>query len=448
MQYARNIAHGEGYSFNANEPSYGVTSLLWPILITPAYLAGFDGYWFAKLLDLIFFFLSIVIFYKLAGVVSLPVKESTSGNDSIQNVSTAIFALNIWLVRWAFTGMETSLAVFMVLLVFYFVSKEKYPLASLIMGVFYLIRPEGIVLFGVYVIYLLYRRISYKTILMSILLFLIITLPFIIYAKSAFGTVVPNTALGKTTFNFGLNIYLPELKRIFQTLLFSDALVILLSLVVIIYLIRMRKIKNYAFMIMWIIGLIALYVVTDSDIISRYLLIIIPFFTLIGLQSLRLFPSRQMVLLCILFFVILIQTQFIFYRTVKPAADNFTEGTNMCLISIGKWFYSNTPLGSKILVNDVGAIGYYSNRYIYDAAALINRDLDLNRNIMHAPLEERQNTINLLKFVKADYVVQRDTALNNTSGNSKLEFLFYKEFPGLGISDQGVKYYKVYKVNY
>jgi len=447
MQYARNIAHGNGYSFNAGEPSYGVTSLFWPILMAPAYLAGMEGYWFAKILDLILFIMSIIIFYKLTGLMNINADQGGMlNNRNIQNISTAVFSLNIWFVRWAFTGMETSLAVFMVLLIFFFVYKEKYISASISLGIFYLIRPEGIVLFLVYFIFLIYKRVSVKVILYSCILFLVITVPFIVYAKIVFNTFVPNTAIGKTTFNFGLDIYLPELKRIFLTIFVSDAIGILLSILVIIYVFRTKKIKDYLFMILWIIGLICLYVVTDSDIISRYLLIIIPFFTIIGFQALKIYPARLMILSSILFIIILIQTQFIFYRSVKPATDNFTQGTNECLIAIGKWIDSSTPKESRVLVNDVGAIGYYSNRYIIDAAALINRDLELNRKIMHAPLEERQNTANLLKIASADYVILRDTVVDPIKINEKLEFKFYREFPGLGISDQKVKYYSVYRV--
>jgi hypothetical protein len=68
---------------------------------------------------------------------------------------------------------------------------------------------------------------------------------------------------------------------------------------------------------------------------------------------------------------------------------------------------------------------------------------------MATPLEKRKEPYNLLKFVSADYVIERDSTRGNNEliiGNKKLEMVFYKVFPGLGISDESPKYYKVYKV--
>jgi hypothetical protein len=102
-----------------------------------------------------------------------------------------------------------------------------------------------------------------------------------------------------------------------------------------------------------------------------------------------------------------------------------------------------------VLVNDVGAIGYYSGRYIIDAAALINRDLQLNKEIMETPVEKRMFTHNLLGFIQADYLIERDTAeADRLTGfnNLKLDLQISKKFPSLGISDNTPRFYKVYKI--
>ncbi|MBN8583670.1 MAG: hypothetical protein J0M37_01140 [Ignavibacteria bacterium] len=123
---------------------------------------------------------------------------------------------------------------------------------------------------------------------------------------------------------------------------------------------------------------------------------------------------------------------------------------NECLIPEGKWLKENTPAGSRILVNDVGAIGYYSERYIIDAAALINRDLELNNKIMSTPLEDRLVTHRLLNFIQADYVIDRDSNdifIPLEFDKYSLQPEFMKKFPSLGISDTSPRYFKIYKVN-
>lgn len=450
LQYARNLAGGDGFSFNAGEPSYGITSPLWALLLSVPYLLGFDGYWFSRIIDLFFALFSVVMFYKLSGIaISKLTGYEQDNKASLQQLSTGIFILNVWFLRWAFTGLETSLAVFIILSLTYAVFKDRDYLTSTLAGFLFLIRPESFIFFIFFVLYLLLFKKSWKKSLICILIFAVLIIPWIIYARVAFGTIVPNTALGKSTFTFSFSVITEQLKRIAGTVVFSDAVELILSALSIIYLVRKKRINEYLLIVFWILGLITLYIVTDADIISRYLLIMLPFFTLLGVQVLCVFPSKQKIIAVTFFIAALFQSQVLYYTYVQPHVTNFSQGLNSCLIPIGKWTNENTPQNSIVLVNDVGAIGYYSGRYIIDAAALINMDLDLNKKIMATPVDERANTANLLKFVKADYLVQRDAfpeVKMFEPSLHKLEFIYSLEFPGLGISDPSPRFYKVYRV--
>jgi arabinofuranosyltransferase len=448
MQYARNIANGDGFSFNPGEPSYGVTSPLWVLIISISYLVGLDGFWFARITDLIFALCSVFCFYKLSSFLF-------RRDQFLTLLSTSIFILNVWFIRWSFTGMETNLAVCCVLLVFYFYYKDSYNLVFFTLGVLYLVRPEGLVLFLVIFFTLIFEKhkflkLEYQTFLGYVIIFLIVISPFLAYSKITFGTIISNTTIGKATFNLSFSTVLAQIIGIIKTLAPSSAIEIILSLIFIIYSIRKKTIWIYTALWLWPPALVFLYIIADSDIISRYLLIIIPVFTLLAIKSIEASSSKQFLLGTILFLIIVIQSQFVFYKYVKPHTDSFTAGVYECMIPIGKWFSEHTPPDSRILVNDVGAIGYYSDRYIIDAAALINRDLELNKKIMQTPLEERKTVSNLLEFVDADYLVERDSipyGIQTQNGNHKLEFLFYKTFPGLGISDNSPRYYKVFRVH-
>ena len=450
MQYARNISGGEGFSFNAGESSYGVTSPLWVIILTIPYIFGFDGFWFSKILDLVCAICSVLIFYRLAKLLF-----SKDSSNFFPIFASSLFILNIWFIRWSFTGMETNFAVLCVLLIFYLYYKKNYSLCFFLLGLFFLVRPEGIFLFLLILISLFVEKRKslkqdYKSILLYLILFLIPVLPFLIYAKLAFGTFVANTALGKSTLTLSPGIINVQIIEIVKTLAPSSGIEIILGIVFGVYLIKKKQFLNYAALILWPVVLILVYILTDADIISRYFMIIIPVFTFLAVKSIELLSKRQNLGAVILYSAILIISQISFYKFVKPHTDNFSEGVEKCLIPIGKWFNEKTPSDTKILINDVGAIGYYSNRYIIDAAALINSDLNMNQKIMATPLEKRMNPYNLLEFVYADYVVERDTTLENKTiiaGNKKLEQVLYKLFPGLGISDDKPKYYKVYKIS-
>lgn len=453
LQYAKNIASGNGFSFNSGEQSYGVTSPLWVLLMTIPYFTGINGFWFAKILDLLAALLAMVVFFRLT-------KFFFPENTLLRHTATGIFIINAWFVRWAFTGMETSLAVLLVLYIFYLYYSQKYSLMFFICGLMYLTRPESIVLIIILFALVMYHQIKIKK--FSILkllkytgLVLITVLPFLIFAKLNFGTFLPNTALGKSTLTLNITVIINQLKEITKTLAGSSIPEMMLSLWFLIIAIRKKDFyakhpsDNTIPLVLWILGLSILYVVTDADIISRYLLIISPFIILIGLKAIELIKYKQIVVTIAVYLICVFYSQFIFYKFVKPSTNDFTIGVNECLIPIGKWLHDNTPGDSKILVNDVGVIGYFSERYIIDAAALINRDIELNKQIMNTQLDDRQITHRLLKFIKADYVIDRDSSEHFAPvkfDNYKLKPEFMRKFPSLGISDNTPRYFKVYKV--
>lgn len=447
LQYAKNISNGSGFSFNPSEPSYGVTSPFWVLLLSAGFLTCINGLWFAKILDLLSAIAAVIIFYKLT-------KFFFEENLLIRTISTAVFILNVWFIRWAFTGMETSFAVMLVIWVFYLFYKNKFALMFFLCGILYLVRPETFVLTVILFLIIIYnqyaeKKVGFIAILKYIVLVLITVLPFLIYAKINFGTILPNTASGKSTLTFSSSVFFSQVKEIAKTLAGSSIIEICLSALFIFKAAKYKQFYNTFPLVIWIFSLCLLYIFTDADIISRYLLIISPFFIIIGFKAIELINKKQNFIAVLILIFSIFFSQIIFHNFVKPSTYDFTEGMNNCLIPIGEWLNKNTPAESRILVNDVGAIGYYSNRYIIDAAALINRDTDLNKKIMNAPLEERMRTHKLLKFINADYVIDRDSSSEFsviTYENFKLEPEFMKKFPSLGISDRTPRYFKVYKI--
>ncbi len=396
MQYARNIAGGHGFSFNPGEPSYGVTSPFWVIILSIPYFPGIDAFWFSKILDIICAAFSILIFFRLAKLIF-----NDKGDTFYPLLAVSLFTLNIWFIRWSFTGMETNLAVLMMLLVLYFYFKKNYALSFFLCGLFFLIRPEGFILFLVIFVCVLVEKnkTEFKNIIMYIILFALSIIPFLIYSKITFGTFLANTTLGKSTLTFNISTITAQVLEITKTLAPSSGIEILLALIFIVMAWKNRMLRQFMPLILWPAGLLLLYVVTDADIISRYFMIIIPVFTIMAVKLIEMLNVKYKFSAgVVLFIVILVISQFTFYKFVKPHTGNFSNGIENCLIPVGKWFNDNTPENSRILVNDVGAIGYYSNRYIIDAAALVNRDLELNKEIMSTSLEERMHPYNLLKI--------------------------------------------------
>ena len=244
-------------------------------------------------------------------------------------------------------------------------------------------------------------------------------------------------------------VIIAQITEITKTLAGSSLIEMILTIIFIFFAVYKRDLKNTFALLLWIVSLVVLYTITDADIISRYLLIVSPFLIIIGLLSLEYLKKPKIVAAIAVFLAVLILSQFIFYRFVKPSTDDFTYGVNNCFIPIGKWLNENTDKKSKILVNDIGAIGYFADRYIIDAAALINSDLELNKRIMSTPLDDRLKTHMLLDFIEADYVIDRDsleTELAEQTDKYVLQLKYIRKFPSLGIGDTSPRYYKIYKV--
>ena len=107
LQYARNLATGQGLVFNAGERVYGCTSPLWVALIAIGMGLHLDGLFTAKALGLIATLISLPLFLELM--------RRTLRTPALRAAATVAWASNAWMVRWSMSGMETPLAVALVL---------------------------------------------------------------------------------------------------------------------------------------------------------------------------------------------------------------------------------------------------------------------------------------------------------------------------------------------
>src|SRR5258708_25059562 len=101
LRFAKNLVQGNGISFNPGVPSYGFTSPLWLFIISLGGAMGVDVYMAAKAIDLVFASLALIVFYLLSFEL---IRDA-----AVSVCATVAFSVNAWLMRWAGTGMETSL---------------------------------------------------------------------------------------------------------------------------------------------------------------------------------------------------------------------------------------------------------------------------------------------------------------------------------------------------
>ena len=111
LVFARSIAAGQGFAFNPQEPTYGASSPLWVGLLAAVSLITHDFYWTARILSLVFSVLAVISVFLFAYRVT--------SWDWLSVCVAFVFAIDPHFLKFTFSGMETSLAISLVMLGLY-----------------------------------------------------------------------------------------------------------------------------------------------------------------------------------------------------------------------------------------------------------------------------------------------------------------------------------------
>jgi hypothetical protein len=142
--FAKNLATGQGFTFNSGQPVLGTTSILWVFVLSSSYLMTHHVVFISKFWGVIFFLLTIPLTYKICLFYTEQKKIAFLG--------TLTFALAPPMIFGALSGMEISLATFLLCLTLLFHLKErrknqKIFLAPIFGALCFMARPELILLY-------------------------------------------------------------------------------------------------------------------------------------------------------------------------------------------------------------------------------------------------------------------------------------------------------------
>ena len=393
LQFARNLLRGGGIAFNAGHPTYGVTGPLWMFIIASGGLFGADLAMTAKIVDLVFACAAVFVFSFLAFEV---IRDRV-----VALAATAAFALDAWFLRWAGSGMETSLAVLLVLTAVGFCLRNDYSLASVMAGLLSLVRPEAVLLLvlitGDVFLNTADRARALTLSAAVVLTYCVVVVPWLVYSALTFGSIVPNTALAKAGFSVSASNAASTLFDIGRTVCATEgvALVALLAAGGLMLLrrkawsaetehpdeYRVYLLRQGLVGLGWVLVLVLLYGLIGVTVISWYVLLVTPFIILYAFFFLdRVMVHRRAFTLryaaaFVLVLGIMAQNHVLYHRVVSPGIDEFSRGMEDCFIPIGKWFHENTSPGTVIFASDIGALGYFSDREVRDGAGLVSPEM-------------------------------------------------------------------------
>lgn len=203
--FAKNLATGQGFSFNPGEPVLGTTSILWVFLLAGSYFLTHNVILISKFWGVIFFLSSVLLTYRICLFYT--------GKKEIAFFAVLTFALCPPLVFGALSGMEISLATLLLCLTLYFhfreMGKNQTMFFAPVFGALcFFARPELISLYPLLLIHDYVNRdyekdqrrchVAKSTIFRKGLAFVIFLSPGFIFSYVITGSLLPNTFAAKT----------------------------------------------------------------------------------------------------------------------------------------------------------------------------------------------------------------------------------------------------------
>jgi hypothetical protein len=434
-QFARNLALGEGFSYNPGVPVSGSTAPLWTLVASVGYLITGDPVLSGKVIGVLLLALIVPLTYALIRTLSGNAREALFGAIMVGTLPRLLWA--------SLSGMEVTLAVSLslagVLMHVLHSSRGggRQYLSTLLFGLATLARPECSVLFAASMIdraltatLIRWRELAAKDwlvpLLVHVALFLAVVSPFLLFSR-VFGIgFLPNTAYAKALlWNKGLLAAIAtgsraELLRSFTTnpfdyfmsflhealsnnpVLFLFAGLGLLRLVFELPYAEASRHKSFIVPLSIVMFPLAIGIVVPFGTAGyqegRYIAPVAPLMLVVGTVGIhgaarygaRVFsrakslgrPATVVLERSLLWLLILlaVSSQFrdIWYRSqvYGRAVSNIEE----MQVSIGKWIDRNLPEDAVLAVNDIGAIAYFSRREVLDTVGLISPEvLDYRR---------------------------------------------------------------------
>jgi len=473
FQFVKHLALGGGLSFNAGEPTYGMTSPLWTLLLAglarllhvpvaaPADAVSMPPIaWLAKACGALFHLLAIALLVRTG--------RRLGWSRGLSFALGALLAAHAWAERWALSGMETPLAVFCVVwawleLAGTFAEGKGAVGAGVALGAAALARPECHLLLLLAVVALALgadrgRRRAAQALLGSLL----VLVPWLITAWVSFHRLLPNTAAAKAGAWIHGGAALAALRAELQIVLATDALPLAFFVLVLALGGRATALPRdrgrRAFWILnasWTLFLPLFLAAAGVQVVSRYLLLAVPSLLLLGTASFRWvvatsFPGARRWALPAFLAWFVAQNAALTAFVSAPNAREHTTGLRFSLVALGLWARHHTPPEAVFAVPDIGAFGYYAERRVVDLYGLVTPEL--------APIVVREGYDAVVTQVlyevagRPDYLIdrhpERGRLARPTEEGTPYRFLFARAIPNLGITRRRIYYYSVYAIDW
>ncbi len=366
LTFAQNIAHGYDISFNPGELSTGSSAPLWTYMLAGGLALGMSPIVVSFVLGMIFSLLLLLFSYQLA--------RQLWQSDSVATLVVLLLALEHYTAWDTLSGMEISLYTALVIAILWLAQRGgwRWWVAMALLGIALMTRVETIFLAGAIFLWQLWRTRGkgWFGVLAGGIVMLAVASPVILKYMSISGQILPQTYSAKVS---PLNVQTLYIALVCTGafLTFPTVLPITLGFIPAVRGWIREKVKGRGFVpvILFLLVSYAAYFVKMGFLGSyyRYLHPYIPLlaiFVVGGIFALQTAWRRVIITFAL---VVMLGASYL----SAPLYGWSVENINNQQVTMAKWAAQNIPAGEKIAVNDVGAVGYFSNHYIVDLLGLV-----------------------------------------------------------------------------
>jgi hypothetical protein len=375
FRYARNLSDGEGLRFNPGEdpPVEGFSNFLWT-----AVMAGFEA------LDIDPSRAAPWVSFLLGGALLWLLHRML--RDEVSRAAALLGLLCVSLspayVVWSTGGLETMLFAFLLFLAYRLLQGDRCVAAGGVAGLMTLTRPEGLLwAIGLAVLFMVQHRKAWRKAVLFLSCTLALFLPYLLFRWAYFGYPLANTLYAKSTLS------LMTLHRGFN---YTAAYLVGTVAPPVLLLLSPLVMKRNRPAVLICFAFVAYSIVSGGDFMAmgRFLAPSAPFFAIVAALLVDRFNRRAVLVpaavLVLLQLLPLLEphpikalhfrwnskepvTEMAQWRLMKRNVENW--------ILLGKALKRHTQPGDSYVAVAIGAVGYFSDRMIYDRCGLVDLEV-------------------------------------------------------------------------
>jgi len=460
LQYARHLAAGDGFVFNPGEHVYGSTSPLWVMALAAGMAMGVEGLLVSKILGALATLAALFLWARLA--------RQTITDPRLRALSLVVWAAHAWMSRWSLSGMETPLAVALVLggWVAYTSTErwgERPHAAALLWALAALTRPECTLLLVLWAgLVVLQHGLGegVRRVVRGLWPAAVVEGAWLVFARGYFGSFWPNTLAAKAAGGVGFAYHLEQWVRQGAIVGATDATLLLVLVAAGVVLVRRGAWRvatpwTHQLPWMWLVLVPVLYSLRGVPVLSRYLVPLLPVLAWLGWCALdrALAGARARLVVTIAALVTVgavTQNVIVWQRVVRPQVDSFSAGMRASLIPWGQWFERHAAPDAIVAAPDIGALGYYGHRRVLDLAGLVTPAMVPVLERM--PQEDATARFAFESFARPEFLVDRAPRawdlLDRSPWRAALVPIGQASLPNLGVARPDSAVYSFYRIDW